>query len=45
MGLIMKDNMVVKMTEPQTIYFDLPKKFDSSLEHETDFIIKQKVLS
>ena len=40
MGLIIKDNKLAKITEPQTIYFDLPQKVDNIVKHETDFIIK-----
>ena len=40
MGVIINDNKLVTITEPKTIHFDLPKKIDSSLKHETDFLIK-----
>ena len=40
MGVIINDNKLVTITEPKTIHFDLPKKIDSSLKHETDFLVK-----
>ena len=41
MGVIVKDNKLVIITEPKTIHhFDLPEKVDNKLNHEIDFIIK-----
>ena len=35
-----KDNKLVIITKPRTIYFDLSKTFDNNLKHEIGFIIK-----
>ena len=40
MGVIIKDNTLVSIREPETIYFDLPKDAGNNLKHETAFIIK-----
>ena len=40
MRIIIKNIMLVIVTEPKTIDFDLPKDFKNSLNHEIDFIIK-----
>ena len=40
MGVYIKYNMLVTVTEPKTFCFDLPKQFDKNLKHEIDFIIK-----
>ena len=40
MRVIIKNNQVLIITEPKTIYFDLPKSVGNNLKHETDFIIK-----
>ena len=40
MGVYIKYNMLVTVTEPKTFSFDLPKQFDKNLKHEIDFIIK-----
>ena len=46
MGVYIKYNMLVTVTEPKTFCFDLPKEFDKNLKHEIDFIIKyNEVLS
>lgn len=44
MGVI-SDNNLVTITEPKSIHFDLPKKIDNSLKHETDFTIKHNEFS
>ena len=35
-----KDNKLVIITKPRTIYFDLSKTLDNNLRHEIGFIIK-----
>ena len=40
MEVIIKDNMLVIIAEPETICFDLPKKVDNNLKHEIDSTIK-----
>ena len=40
MGAVIKDNKPIIITELKTIYFNLPKKDDSSLKHEISFIMK-----
>ena len=40
MGVHIEDNKLVKITEPKTFYFDLPKNIGKNLKHEIDFIIK-----
>ena len=40
MGVCIDDNKLVIITEPKTIRFNLAKKVDSSLKHETDHAIK-----
>ena len=35
-----KDDKLVIITKPRTIYFDLSKTFDNNLKHEIGFIIK-----
>ena len=34
MGVIIKYNKLVILTEPKTIHFDLPKNVDKNLKHE-----------
>ena len=41
MGVIMKDNKLVLITEPKTIHFDLHEDVGNNLKHEIDFIIEQ----
>ena len=40
MGVKIEDNMLVIITEPKTIHFDLPKDVNKSLKYEVDSIIK-----
>ena len=40
MGVIIKDNKLVIIKEPKTIYFDWSRKIDNNLECEINFIIK-----
>ena len=35
-----KDNKLVIIAEPKTIYFDLPVDVDNNLKYQIDFIIK-----
>ena len=42
MGVIIKDNKLVIMTESKAIYFDLFKNVDSNLKRDIDFIITHK---
>ena len=37
MRVIIKDNKLVIITKPKTIYFDFPKKADRNLRHEINF--------
>ena len=37
MEVIIKNNKLLIITETTIIYFDLPKKFENNLMHETDF--------
>ena len=43
-GIYIRDNKTVIITETKAIYFDLPKNIDENemLEHEIDSIIKTK---
>ena len=43
-GIYIRDNKTVIITETKAIYFDLPKNVDENemLEHEIDSIIKTK---
>ena len=40
MGVIMKFNKLIIMTELKTIHFDLPKDVDNNLKRKIDFITK-----
>ena len=40
MGVVIKDNKLVIVTEIQHLYSDLPKDIGNNLKHETDCIIK-----
>ena len=44
MGEIIKDYCLVIITEPNSIYFDLPKKLDNKLKHKVHFIAKHDKL-
>ena len=35
MGMIIKDNKLIKITKSKTIHFDLPKDVNISLKHGT----------
>ena len=41
MGVIIKDNKHIIITEPKSLDFNIPKDVDKILKHEIDFIIKQ----
>ena len=41
MGVHIRDNKLVIITEQKTFHFDLPKDVDIDLKHEISFIIKQ----
>ena len=40
MLFFIKDNKLLKMTEPKTVYFDLPKDVDSNRKHGIGYMIK-----
>ena len=41
MGVYIKDNKFVIITEPKSFYFDLSKNIHKNLRHGIDFCIKQ----
>ena len=43
MGVIIKENKLVIITEPKTIYFDLPKRVGKNLSMK--FILPQNALN
>ena len=40
MGVIIKNNKLMIITEPKTIHFDLPRYIDNNLKRRIDFITK-----
>ena len=42
MGESIKDNKLVIITEPETVYFDFLENNNNNLKPETDFIVEQK---
>ena len=42
MGENIKDNELVIIKEPETVYFDFLENNNNNLKPETDFIVKQK---
>ena len=45
MGVIIKDNKLVIITEPETIHFELSKKVGNNLKQEIDLIIKHNKIN
>ena len=45
MGVYIKDNKLVIITEPKTIYYELSKDVDNNLKHEIEHGIKTKLIN